>query len=178
MPRLAATRREGKKTAQRGRRVREKEERQEPGRREKMMIWKSSHKYDDIMDLPHPTSDTHPRMSLYDRAAQFSPFAALTGHGEAVRETARLTEEEAELDEDVKARLDETLRAVREKLKSGMAVPVTMTYFEPDKKKDGGAYVSLDGNIKKVDEHERAVVMEDGTVIPVERIASLCVAAD
>lgn len=178
MPRLAATRREGKKAAQRGRQVREKEERQEPGRREKMMIWKSSHKYDDIMDLPHPTSDTHPRMSLYDRAAQFSPFAALTGHGEAVRETARLTDEEMELDEDVKARLDEELQVIREKLKEGMAVPVTVTYFEPDGKKDGGKYVSRAGSVSRVNGHERAIVMSDGMVIPVERIASLCVAAD
>lgn len=130
-------------------------------------------RYDDIIHLPHPTSATHPRMSLYDRAAQFSPFAALTGHDAAIRETVRLTDEKVELDEDVTARLDEEMRVIQEQLKKKRPVAVTITYFEPDEKKSGGTYVSCSGNVKRVDEYERAVVMEDGLVIHVERIVSL-----
>lgn len=135
---------------------------------------KGACQYDDIIHLPNPTSAAHPRMSLHDRAAQFSPFAALTGYDAAIRETARLTDEEKELDEDVTARLDEEMRVIQERLKRGLPVDVTITYFEPDEKKSGGAYVSYVGNIKRVDEYERVVVMEDGVVIHMERIVSLC----
>lgn len=135
---------------------------------------KGTCQYDDIIHLPNPTSAAHPRMPLHDRAAQFSPFAALTGYDAAIRETARLTDKEKELDEDVTARLDEEMRVIQERLKRGLPVDVTITYFEPDEKKSGGAYVSYVGNIKRVDEYERVVVMEDGVVIHMERIVSLC----
>ena len=121
--------------------------------------------YDDIMDLPHPTSARHPRMPMADRAAQFSPFAALTGHGDAIRETARLTDRKIELTEDEKAVLDEKLSLLLDA--GGEAV---FTWFLPDEKKNGGSYVTVAGSIKKLDPLERRVILNDGTVIPVEDI--------
>lgn len=138
------------------------------------------HKYDDIIHLPHPVSTVHPQMSLMDRAAQFSPFAALTGHEAAIRETERLTDEWVELDEDRKELLDERLQIIREYLsdrKDGQGsrgeypLPeITFTYFQPDEKKSGGAYVSIHGRVKKVDEFGHQVILEDGTVLNVEHI--------
>lgn len=143
-------------------------------KREKVnMLEGKCHEYDDIINLQNPTSPTHPRMSLYDRAAQFSPFAALTGHEEAIAETARLTEEKMELSEDEAERLNEKLREVQRHLKTDEVVPVAMTYFEPDEKKSGGTYVSRTGNVKRIDEYEHAVIWEDGTIIYVEQIREL-----
>ena len=119
--------------------------------------------YDDIIDLPHPTSARHPRMSMADRAAQFSPFAALVGHGAAIRETARLTDRKIELTEEEKAVLDDKLCLLLDT--GGEAV---FTYFLPDEKKDGGAYVTAAGSIKKLDLMERRVVLTGGAVIPVD----------
>ena len=124
--------------------------------------------YDDIIDLPHPTSARHPRMSMTDRAAQFSPFAALVGHGAAIRETARLTDRKIELTEDEKAVLDEKLCLLLDT--GGEAVFV---YFLPDEKKDGGAYVTAAGRIKRLDFLERRVILTDGAVIPVEDILEI-----
>lgn len=124
--------------------------------------------YDDIIDLPHPTSTKHPRMPLADRAAQFSPFAALTGHEAAIRETARLTDRRVELDEDEKAALDRKLRLLTEHLEERPAVRIT--YFQADQRKDGGSYETADGSIKKLDDVERVVVMTDGRRIPIDDI--------
>lgn len=132
---------------------------------------KNSHAYDDIINLPNPTSTRHPRMSLYDRAAQFSPFAALTGHGAAIRETARLTDERKELSEEAVTGLNEKLRLIMEN--TGTKQTVTITYFVPDKKKSGGAYVSHAGIVKKIDEYEHTVIMADKTVIPVGQICDI-----
>lgn len=121
--------------------------------------------YDDIIDLPHPTSARHPRMSMAERAAQFSPFAALTGHGAAIRETARVTDRKIELTEDEKAVLDEKLCLLLET--GGEAV---FTWFLPDEKKDGGTYAAAVGRIKKIDLKERRIILEDRTVISVEDI--------
>ena len=121
--------------------------------------------YDDIIDLPHPTSAKHPRMSMSNRAAQFSPFAALTGHGAAIRETARHTDQKIELTEDEKAILDEKLCLLLDS--GGEAV---FTYFLPDERKDGGAYVTAVGSIKKLDLPERRIILTDGAIIPVEDI--------
>lgn len=129
--------------------------------------------YDDIINWPNPTSPTHPRMSLYDRAAQFSPFAALTGHEAAIEETARLTEARMELSEDETARLNEKLQEIRRRLGAGEKVAVAVTYFEPDERKDGGAYVSRTGAVKRIDEYGHAVLLEDGTTIGVEQISEL-----
>lgn len=121
--------------------------------------------YDDIINLPHPTSARHPRMSMIDRAAQFSPFAALVGHGAAIQETARLTEQKIELTEDEKGILDEKLRLLAET--GGEA---TFTYFMPDEKKSGGAYVTAEGEIRKVDPLEGCIILMDGSAIPIANI--------
>lgn len=132
---------------------------------------KYNDKYNDIINLPNPTSRNHARMSLYDRAAQFSPFSALTGHEAAIKETARLTDEKRELDEDTLRRLNEQFNIIHENI--GSELPVTITYFVPDDKKVGGAYVSHSGIVKRIDQYERKVIMTDQTVIPMEQISNI-----
>lgn len=124
--------------------------------------------YDDIINLPHHVSPTHPQMSLSDRAAQFAPFAALTAHGEAIKETARLTDARIELDEDEKTVLNERLRMVQETLQE--QPEITLTYFQPDGRKAGGRYVTATGKVKKFDTYGRVVVMYDGLRIPFREI--------
>lgn len=128
-------------------------------------------KYDDILYLPHPVSARHPQMPLADRAAQFSPFAALTGHEAAIRETARLTKERVELDESRKEILDERLQMIRENLSE--KPEVTFTYFQPDERKSGGAYLTVTGRVKKMDGYERRILLEDGTVVPLEELIDI-----
>lgn len=124
--------------------------------------------YEDIIALPHHVSGSHPQMSLADRAAQFSPFAALTGYEDAIDESARLTEEQIELDENAREELDEKLRQIRE---CGEAHPeITVTYFQKDARKDGGAYVTLTDRVKKIDEYARMISFMDGTVVRIENI--------
>ena len=130
-----------------------------------------THEYDDIINLPHHVSARHPQMSMYDRAAQFSPFAALTGHDAAIKETERLTEERVELDEDSKELLDEQLQMIREPLDE--RPEVTFTYFEPDERKQGGAYQTISGRVKKIDEYEHRILLEDGTALMVEHLVSI-----
>lgn len=134
-------------------------------------IRRDTHKYDDIIDLPHHVSATHAQMPIGDRAAQFSPFAALTGYDAAVREAARLTEDRAELSEKSGLILDEKLQLLLEHI--GQRPAVTITYFLPDKKKDGGAYVKAAGPVKRVVEADREIIMLDGTRIPLEEIISM-----
>ena len=124
--------------------------------------------YDNIINLPHPNSAKHPRMSMIDRAAQFSPFAALTGHGAAIEETARLTDRRIELTEEEKTVLDEKLRLLLETGGEGM-----ITYFLPDERKDGGAYVTKLGTIKKIDPLEGRVILTDRTAIPIKDILEI-----
>ncbi len=124
--------------------------------------------YDDIINLPRPISKTHPPMSAMDRAAQFSPFAALTGYDAAIKETARLTDEKIELDEYAKDALNERLQILAPRIKEHPEIAIT--YFQPDAKKNGGAYVTAIGTVKKIDEYERFVVMTDGTAIFIEDI--------
>lgn len=125
-------------------------------------------KYDDIIHLPHHESLKHPKMPALDRAAQFLPFAALTGHDAAVRETARLTGDRAELDETRKGELDMHLQLLRDQLVQ--RPQASITYFVPDQRKDGGAYFTATGTIKEIEETRRQVIMENGTVIPVNDI--------
>ncbi len=127
--------------------------------------------YDDLLYLPHPTSQKHPRMSRLDRAAQFSPFAALSGFEGAVRETARLTEARIELGEDELAELDERLRLALAWADDPPVVSVT--WFQPDERKAGGAYVTTQGRIRKVDTVKRVLLLEDGGKIPVDEIVAL-----
>ena len=130
-----------------------------------------SGKYDDIIGLPHPTSSKHPRMPISERAAIFSPFAALSGHSAALAETARLTDQKIELDEDTKAELDRKQAILREHLTE--QPEITVTWFQPDERKDGGAYVTVTGRLRKIDEAERAVVLLDGTRVPLEDVMEL-----
>ena len=121
--------------------------------------------YDDIINLPHPTSAKHPRMPMIDRAAQFSPFQALTGYGDAIQETARITGRKIELTEDEKAILDEKLRSLLD-----TDDYAAFTYFLPDEKKSGGTYVTTEGKIKKIDLLKGHVILINGTTIPIEDI--------
>ncbi len=125
-------------------------------------------KYDDIIDLPHHVSETHPPMSRADRAAQFSPFAALTGYDAAVRETARVTERRIELDEGVKAELNARLNRILEHLSEHPQV--SLTYFVPDEKKSGGAYRTVTGTVRKLDSFAKTLTLTDGTVVPMEEM--------
>lgn len=138
---------------------------------ESFMNRKDMHKYDDIIDVPHPVSRTHPQMPLSDRAAQFAPFAALTGHYEAVKETARLTDERAKLHEDVEEALDRQLRYIEKHLHEQAVVSVT--HFVPDLKKRGGSYVTAEGQVKRIDTCEETVLLTDGTRIPIHNIIRL-----
>lgn len=127
-----------------------------------------THKYDDIISLPHHVSDTRPHMPLIDRAAQFSPFAALTGYEDAVTETARLTDSMLELDDTQKEVISNQLRLLQEHIKEQPGVKIT--YFVPDEKKSGGAYISTAGQIKRIDAYEAIVMFCDGTSVPFSRI--------
>ena len=127
--------------------------------------------YDDIIDLPHHTSSKHPRMSRIDRAAQFSPFAALSGHDAAIAETARLTSQRIELAEDSENALDKKLQNLSEII---IYQPqVSITYFVPDSRKTGGAYQSVTGIVKRVDTIKRCIVLDNKAEIPLDEIIDL-----
>lgn len=121
--------------------------------------------YDDIIHLPHPVSTKHPQMPIADRAAQFSPFAALTGHDAAIKETARLTDQRVELDEEEKSRLDVKLRVIHEMLTEQPELLVT--YFQADRRKSGGSYLTIRGRVKKINAYDQNLVMSDGLRIPI-----------
>lgn len=139
----------------------------------------NSHKYDDIINLAHHVSVRHPKMSIAARAAQFAPFSALTGFDDAVNETARLTEEKAELDENRKAQLDARIKFIQEYLKGtfeldeSVSKKVKVTYFEKDDKKEGGFYKEEKGEIKKVDAYAQRLIMESGRAVPIYDIYDL-----
>ena len=115
--------------------------------------------YDDIINLPHHQSKTHPHMPLHDRAAQFAPFAALAGYDDMVRETGRLTEAETDLSEDDREVLDRKISRIASALKNRQYPAVTITVFVPDEKKDGGSYVSVSGRVKKIDGAARLLIL-------------------
>ncbi len=127
-----------------------------------------SGRYDDIIDLPHPVSQRHPQMPLADRAAQFSPFAALTGLDAALQETARLTDQRITLDEYEQAELDKALQTLREAAPQHPAVQIT--YFQPDARKAGGQYVTSVGHVKRIAEYEQQLILTEGTSIPLAEI--------
>lgn len=127
-----------------------------------------THKYDDIIHLPHHVSETRAHMPMLDRAAQFSPFAALTGYDAAVVETARLTDQKLELDETQKEHISEQLFFLQER--ASEQPEVTVVYFVPDEKKTGGAYETASGKIKKIDEYAQMLSFTDGTEIPFDSI--------
>lgn len=128
-------------------------------------------KYRAILDLPHHTSATHPRMSLHARAAQFSPFSALTGFEDIIEETSRLTDSETELSEDEQKALDQRLRELSAVIPEHPGI--TVTYFKKDSRKRGGSYVTVTGALKEIDEYARSIVLADGTSIPIGLIKSI-----
>ena len=118
-----------------------------------------------MLDMPHHRSKVHPAMSIEDRAAQFSPFAALTGHEEALEETARYTDKKAELDENAKSMINEKLHIANE-----LRPAVSILHFRPDEFKKGGAYVTSTGTVKRIDEATRTVIMNSGEIIAIDDI--------
>ena len=128
-------------------------------------------KYNEIMGLPHHVSKTRPQMPISDRAAQFAPFAALTGYDAAIKETGRLTDKRIELDVEALSALDMKYQLLMEALDD--APEVTITYFQPDERKAGGKYVSAVGAVKKIDDFERRITMQDGAKIPMDDVLSI-----
>ena len=135
------------------------------------MKTKAEEQYADIINLPHHELTTRQRMPLINRAASFSPFAALTGYDETVKETARLTDAKVELDEGTKEVLNDKLRLAVDQAE--MHPEVSITYFLPDKKKAGGAYITTKAVIKRMDEYDRVVVLTDKSTIPIDDIAEI-----
>mgnify|MGYP004480723379 FL=1 len=129
--------------------------------------------YDDIIALPHPEPRTHPRMSLHDRAAQFSPFAALTGHSAAIAETGRLTDSRITLDESEMARVDAALQRLRELLpQEPMA---SITYFVPDERKAGGSYQTVTGTARRIDTVNGVLLLADRREVPIADIFDITI---
>ena len=135
------------------------------------MQLKETHKYDDIIGLPHHTSAHRAGMPMIDRAAQFSPFAALTGYEDVIEETDRLTESSTELTEGSKQALNEKFRILAEHCR--VTPQVTVTYFEPDRLKTGGSYVTVTARVKRVDEYDQVLRLIDGREIPMEAISRI-----
>ncbi len=129
------------------------------------------HRYDDLLDLPHPVSQTHPRMTAHDRAAQFSPFAALTGHSAAMEETARLTDQKLEPSEIQLEELNANLLSIQTRLREKPAVQIT--YFVPDARKSGGEYQVVCGRVRHIDESTQTLILADDTRIPLDDILTL-----
>ena len=127
-------------------------------------------KFDDIISHEYIKSPTRRHMTMVERAAQFGAFKAVVGHEDALHETARLTDEKMELDEYTKVELNEKLQRIAT---SDEAEEVSITYFVPDERKQGGAYITLTGIVAKIREYERDVVMEDGTHIPIDDIMTI-----
>lgn len=128
----------------------------------------SINKYEDIINMEHPTSKKHPIMGMRERAAQFAPFAALTGLGAAINETARLTNERIEIDEQEKIIIDNKLQLIQEKIK--LNPEVAITYFVKDVRKNGGSYITKKDNVKKIDEFKNIIILNDNTKIPINDI--------
>lgn len=127
--------------------------------------------YEDIIHLPHHVSATRPRMSLIDRASQFSPFAALTGYDEAIKETGRLTDDRIELDENTRTALDIKQAILAKNINTHPEISIT--YFLPDATKAGGEYVTVTGSLKRIDEYERLMIFMDGRKVPMDEITNM-----
>lgn len=127
--------------------------------------------YDDIIDQARHVSTARCRMATIDRAAQFSPFAALSGYGDAIKETARLTNKRIELDEDRKNALSDRLQQIADRISEHPEI--TFTYFLPDAKKNGGEYVTVSGAVKRIDALQRVVMLFDCTGIPFDEIINI-----
>jgi hypothetical protein len=130
-----------------------------------------SNPYDDIIHLPRPTSQKRAPMPAPARAAQFSPFAALTGYEAAITESSRLTEQKKELDQATKLALNSKLQLLAGQIQQQHQVHIT--FFQPDKNKPGGAYVTASGTVKKIDTYKRLVLLSTGTAIPIDNISCI-----
>lgn len=128
-------------------------------------------KYEDIINLPHHVSKKHPKLSMEQRAAQFAPFAALTGYGDAVKETARLTEKRIELNNEEKEIINSKLQEIQNKIQNNPKA--TITYFIPDLKKSGGEYVTVVGNVKKIDKDKQCLILNEKREIPIKEIIEI-----
>lgn len=128
-------------------------------------------KYKDIINLPHHVSKTRKPMSLYNRAAQFAPFAALTGYDDAIKETARLTEEKIELSDELKNMLNQKIKLIIENIK--LQPEVAITYYVPDNKKSGGVYKTISGNVKRIDEVEKCIIFTNKLKIKVSDLLNI-----
>ena len=128
-------------------------------------------KYAAIAGVPHHVSRVHPQMSMEDRAAQFSPFAALTGYGDVILETQRLTDEKVELDEEALALLDEKYQILMCRMEEQPVVQIT--YFQPDERKEGGSYVTVTGVVRRVDDVMKKITMQDGNEIEMGKILNV-----
>jgi hypothetical protein len=127
--------------------------------------------YNDIINMPHHVSTKHPRLSMVQRAAQFAPFAALTGYGDVVNETARLTEERIEINEEAKEKINATLQELKNNILNNKKI--TVTYFVPDLKKSGGEYITKIEYLKKIDEYKEILILKDNTEIPIKEIIEI-----
>lgn len=127
--------------------------------------------YEDMLPMPHHRSAKRSGMAQLDRAAQFAPFAALNGYEEAIEETGRLTDTAAEPMEGLAEQIDEALRGIRREI--DQQPELTVTYFVPDERKSGGAYRTVSGRARKLMEHERVLLLTDGTKIPFDHIGEL-----
>ena len=127
--------------------------------------------YDDMINMPCPTSPRHPRMPRADRASQFAPFAALTGYDAAIDETGRLTDTKIDISEDMREKLDLKQNFLADIIDEQPEISVT--YFIPDKKKSGGAYVTANGRLKQIDEYEQLIILTDGKKIPIQEVYSI-----
>ena len=130
-----------------------------------------NNRYDEIINLPHHVSKTRPQMSMSDRAAQFAPFAALTGYDSAIKETGRLTDEKIDLDEEALNDLNMRYQLLVDALDEEPEVEIT--YFKPDERKSGGEYVTVTGTVKKVDDFEHLITMQNGTKIPMDDVLAV-----
>ena len=127
--------------------------------------------YEDIINMPHHVSTKHPQMSLHDRSAQFAPFAALVGFDDMVEETARIVDKKIEVNEEQKEKLDLKLKEIKQKI--NLKPIVTITYFVPDKFKEGGKYVTVTEKIKKIDEYKKQIILEKNMEIQIENILKI-----
>lgn len=127
--------------------------------------------YREIINLPHHVSKTRPQMPMSDRAVQFAPFAALTGYDSAIKETGRLTDEKIDLDEEALTDLNMRYQLLVDALDEEPEVEIT--YFKPDERKSGGEYVTVTGTVKKVDDFERLITMQNGTKIPMDDVLAV-----
>ena len=141
------------------------------GIKNRMDIKYSNKNYDDIINLPHHVSTKHPRMSLEARSAQFAPFAALTGYEDAIEETGRLTTEKIDIDDEIKSKINKKIQLIKSNLLKHNKVSIK--YFIPDTKKEGGCYKIVSGVIKKIDEYKQIIIMEDKTEISVNEIIDI-----